>query len=260
MSAVSPVSEPGGRAWKLAELLDRTDYRVIISDEDREAVFRLRYQAYLNAKAIDPDFSERLSDRYDDLDNTTIYGLYVDGELAASIRVAVANAEFSDFASRPSFDDILAPQLEAGKVIIDPSRLVTNDKLSHEYEGLLPFLTIRVPWLIAARFRADTILATVRVEHQAFYRRVFGCEVKCEPRPYLKLTKPLSLMTCDFQAKRDWVHRRYPVFCSSEFERRMLIDGLAGAVVQKDAATAPIRKTSTNGSADGAARVGRRVA
>jgi len=223
MSFVSPASEPTSSVERQLELLDKADYRAIVSDEDREAVFRLRYQAYVREGAIDPDFSERLSDRYDDLDNTTIYGLFIEGELAASIRVAVATAEYSDFCSMPSFADVLQPYLEAGKVLIDPSRLVTDHRLSHRYPSLLPFLIIRVPWLVAARYEADIILATVRREHQAFYRRIFGCVPVCEPRPYLQLVKPLSLMTCDFPARRDWVHRRYPVFRSSEFERRMLV-------------------------------------
>src|SRR5690606_18461967 len=68
------------------------------------------------------------------------------------------------------------------------------------------------------------ILATVRAEHQAFYRRVFGFRLLCDPKPYASLIKPLSLMALDFAEARDRVHRRYPVFRSTLFERRMLFD------------------------------------
>ncbi len=73
-------------------------------------------------------------------------------------------------------------------------------------------------------FNADIGTATVRAEHQAFYRRVFMHKVLCPPRPYPTLTKPLSLMAVDFHAKREKVFQRYPIFRSTFFERRMLFE------------------------------------
>jgi hypothetical protein len=46
----------------------------------------------------------------------------------------------------------------------------------------------------------------------------------CPPRPYPTLTKPLGLMAVDFPAKRDQVFARYPLFRSTEAERRRLFD------------------------------------
>jgi hypothetical protein len=46
----------------------------------------------------------------------------------------------------------------------------------------------------------------------------------CSPRPYPLLAKPIGLMTIDYQAVAEQVHRRYPFFRSTLFERRMLFE------------------------------------
>jgi hypothetical protein len=219
----SPASEPRSRSDRLYDLLDKSDYRVITGDEDREVVFRLRYEAYLREEAIMPNFARGLSDHYDDLDNTTIFGLFVDGDLASTIRVHIATTDYPEFPAMPSFPDALGPALAAGKVIVEASRHATEKEFSDAFPQLMPFMTIRMTWLAAEYFGADLYIAAVRKEHQAFYKRVFDGEVVCDPRPYNQLIKPLSLMTCDYRAQRDSVHNRYPIFRSSQFERRMLI-------------------------------------
>jgi hypothetical protein len=66
------------------------------------------------------------------------------------------------------------------------------------------------------------LLATVRAEHQAFYRKVFGHRLICEPRHYPSLSKPICLMALDYALARDRVAERNPFFRSTFFERRML--------------------------------------
>jgi hypothetical protein len=126
------------------------------------------------------------------------------------------------------FPDLLAPETAAGKTIVDPTRFVT-DRASSRAHPQLPYVTVRLAWLAAEFFNADLLLATVRREHQAFYQRVFGHRPVCEARPYPSLTKPISLMTCDYPARRDQVPRRYPFFRSAFFERRMLFERYAQA-------------------------------
>jgi hypothetical protein len=87
--------------------------------------------------------------------------------------------------------------------------------------------------MCARYFKADELLAAVRVEHQAFYRRIFQHRMVCAPRPYPLLAKPISLMTIDYPAVAEDVHRRYPFFRSTLFERRMLFER-APAVSRSD--------------------------
>jgi N-acyl-L-homoserine lactone synthetase len=208
---------------RVAELLDRVDCRLAVSKADREAIFRLRYQAYLSEGSIKPSFVQTFSDPYDDSDNVWLLGLYLDGELASSIRLHVATGASRDFPSRKVFADLLEPELDAGKVIVDPTRFVTDKHHSRVNPGL-PYATVRLAWLAAGHFGAGHLLAAVRAEHQAFYRRTFNHRLISDPRPYPLLAQPISLMTVQYASVADRVHQRYPFFRSSFFERRMLFD------------------------------------
>jgi len=214
---------------RVADLLNRVDCRVVDTDQDRKAVARLRYQAYLREGAIAPNFSKTFSDAYDDTENAWIFGLYLDDELASSIRVHVANEDYPVFPSLEVFPDLLEPELKAGKTIIDPTRFVTDPRLSRLYPGL-PYVTLRLCWLAAEHFSAEHLIVAVRAEHQAFYKRVFGHKSICGPRAYPLLKKPITLMTVHQAAVADRVYRRYPFFRSTFFERRMLFERQAPAM------------------------------
>ena len=91
----------------------------------------------------------------------------------------------------------------------------------------LPYATVRLGYMAADYFGADLVLATVRAEHRAFYKRIFGHQTVCEPRPYPTLAKPISLMTLHYPSERGRIVQRYPFFRSTLFERRMLFEGFS---------------------------------
>jgi hypothetical protein len=212
-----------GFSDRIAQLLDRIDCRLADSTEDREAIFRLRYHAYVQEGAIAPNFTQTFSDPYDDTENVWLFGLYLDGDLVSSMRLHVASEDNRDFPSRKVFADVLEPDLDAGKVIVDPTRFVIHKHHSRINPGLT-YATVRLGWLAGQYFGAEHLLAAVRPEHQAFYRRTFNHRPICEPRPYPLLARPISLMTVDCESVADQVHQRYPFFRSTFFERRMLFE------------------------------------
>ena len=81
------------------------------------------------------------------------------------------------------FGDVLHPRLDRGEVFIDPARFVADPEKAQRFPEL-PYLTVRLVFLACEYFNADTGLALVRPEHQAFYRRVFLNETIAEPRPF----------------------------------------------------------------------------
>src|SRR5215469_8442309 len=153
---------------RVAQLLDRIDCRTARSPDEREVIFRLRYEAYLREGAISPNLSGTFCDPYDDSENAWLFGLYLDGELASSIRLHIAMGDHRDFPSRKVFADLLEPELDAGRVIVDPKRFVIDRGRSRVNPGL-PHVTLRLAWLAAEFFAADHFLVAVRAEHQAFY-------------------------------------------------------------------------------------------
>jgi hypothetical protein len=70
-------------------------------------------------------------------------------------------------------------------------------------------------------FSTDLLLAAVRAEHGAFYRRVFGHRLACEPRRYPLLSKPICLMALDYPQACERLQRQ-PFFRSTLLERRAL--------------------------------------
>jgi hypothetical protein len=206
---------------RVMKLLNRVDYRRIETAEEKDSVFRLRYQAYMREGAIAPNAHQTFSDSLDNAPNVSIFGVYLDGQLASSIRLHVASPACGELPALNVFADILGPQLAAGRTIIDPTRFVADRELSRRYPELC-YVTTRLAWLASEYFETDLLLATVRLEHQAFYRRTFGHQAICPARHYPSLTKPISLMALDYAASRTSVPRRYPFFHSTHFERRML--------------------------------------
>lgn len=240
MGAVALASESASFAEHGAELLERLDFRRAETDEEREAIFRLRYDCYLGENAILPNFERRFTDPFDDKGNTWLFGVHLEGKLVASMRIVVATSEFPELPAMWSFGAELMPELEAGKIIIDPTRFVV-DKAVSRHNPMLAYMTARIGWIAGEYFQADTILATVRQEHRAFYRRVFNYKLIRDPRPYPTLLKPLGLMTLDYFAERERVNRRYPFFRSTFFERRMMFERFQEPVHSADQVRRPFQ-------------------
>jgi N-acyl-L-homoserine lactone synthetase len=235
LASVPAAAVPGrSLSDRVMGLLEQVDYRRADTHEDREAIFRLRYAAYLREGAIPSSPSERFCDALDDTDNAWIFGLYIEGELASSIRLHVATRQSPVLPALNVFSDLLSPETAAGKVIIDPTRFVVDRAASRRYPELC-YVTTRLAWLASEFFSTNLLLATVRAEHQAFYRRVFGHRLICEPRHYPSLAKPICLMALDYALARERVVQRRPFFRSTVFERRMLF-ARAPALARRSAA------------------------
>jgi hypothetical protein len=209
-------------------LLERVDYRLIETPEDKDHLYEMRYRAYRHAALIEPSRSERVSDRYDEAPNAWIFGIYVDDELCGSIRLHLLTSEWRTSFATELFGDVLHPRLDRGEVFVDGARFVADPERAKRLPEL-PYVTLRLAYLAADHFGADTTLAQVRAEHEAFYRRVFMHESISEPRSFPNVTKKVALMAWSFRAQRDQIMARFPIMLSSAFERRMLF-GRAGAV------------------------------
>jgi len=142
-SISDPVAPEGSFYDQVVRLLDRIEYRRADSAAEREALFRLRYQAYVRDGTIATNGEGMFSDPYDDRGNVYLFGLYLDGVLASSLRLHIGSAENPDFPSREVFPDFLQPEFDAGKVIVDPTRFVVDDGLARLHRAL-PYATLRL--------------------------------------------------------------------------------------------------------------------
>jgi len=214
--------------------LDQVDYRLAQTPEEKDEIYRLRYRAYLREGAIQPSTEGRVIDQFEDAPNAWTFGVYFHGELYSSIRVSVLTSEWRMSPSVELFGDVLHPELDKGKVIIDSTRFVADPEKARNFPEL-PYVTVRLGSMAGVHFNADYGLAIVRPEHHAFYRRVFLHETWCEPRSYPGLVKPVGLMAAHLPTVRDRVLTRYPFLRSSAFERRILFDRGGGRPSSSDA-------------------------
>jgi hypothetical protein len=214
-------------AERSTDPLEHVDYRLAETPEEKDGIYRLRYRAYLREGAILPSESERVTDRYDDLPNNFTFGIYLHGELYSSIRISVLTSEWRGSPSSEMFTDLIHPELDRGKIIIDPTRFVADPEKAKRFPEL-PYVTVRLGYVACGHFNAHIGLANVRPEHRAFYRKVFLQEPWGEPKLYPGLIKPVGLMAAKYPVIRDKVFQRFPYMRSSAFERRMLFERSAG--------------------------------
>ncbi len=213
-----------GFSRAVSEFLPLVNCRKPSNIGELESIYRLRYAAYLKEGALPPGAPELFKDQYDGAENSCTLGCYVGGSLASSIRLHVATKAEPRIPAMGVFADILQPLLDKGVKVLDPTRFVVDATAARLFPRL-PYATVRLCALAGAYYGVDLILATVRAEHQAFYKRIFGHRILCEPRVYPTLSKPISLMAVDYREIRDNVTERYPFFRTSAEELKAIFDG-----------------------------------
>jgi hypothetical protein len=213
---------PQSFADRVLRLLERVEHRVASTPEEREAAFRLRFEAYQKIGFLQRSDGERLYDpRYDDAPNAWITTTFIDGELAGTVRVNIGAGENAVLPGLQVFADVFVPKLSAGEVIAEFTRLAARLTLSSVYPELA-YVVMRPAFMAAEHGDADWAVGTPRAEHIAFYRRAFGATVWRSPRDYPGLTAKLACVGADYRLARQLVELRYPFFRSDPAERERL--------------------------------------
>ena len=126
----------------------------------------------MNEGAIETNRDHKIFDRFDEMPNSWIFAVYLDGALASSIRLSISSPEHPLSPSVDVFKDYLQPEVHRRKVMVDPTRFVADPELAGRFPEL-PYITLRLCFVACSFFNADLGLATVRAEHRSFYRRLF---------------------------------------------------------------------------------------
>src|SRR5438270_12800503 len=98
-----------------SDLLEQVDYRLARTAQEKEAIYNLRYRAYLREGAVEESPDQRITDHYDELPNAWTFGVFLDGQLYSSVRICVLNSEWRQSCSADTFGDILTPRLDRGE-------------------------------------------------------------------------------------------------------------------------------------------------
>jgi len=233
MSILEGVPELGFNE-RLQVFVRRVECREPITENERDEIYKLRYAGYQRAGMLPPGAPEYFKDRFDQSQNAKTFGLRVDGNLAASIRIHVASRKVPIAPAMNVYSDYLQPFLNEGKIFIDPTRHVV-DAVQARLFPKLPYATVRVAWMACEHYGADYVLATIPVPHQAFYRRIFGRTLASEARLYPGIAVPVILLAWDYPGVRDEVHSRYPYLTSTEAERQAIFGARSGSGAETNA-------------------------
>ena len=122
-------------------------------------------------------------ERYDNDTNAWITMTFVDGELAATTRLNLGRGEGSVLPSMAVYPDVVGPRLRSGHVILETTRLAANIEVSGSNPEVA-YVAMRPGYMAAAHFNVDLAVASPRLEHMAFYRRILQFSTWCAPRAY----------------------------------------------------------------------------
>lgn len=217
----SPSGATSQFALTLIDLLDRVHYRRVSPDDQLDPVYRLRYEAYRREDFIPVNSQQVTRDAYDEAPNCYCFGVYIDDRLVSSIRLHIATPEERTSPSRGIWPDVLDNIVDQGGSYIDPSRFTADHDASLAFPAL-PYLTLRMAVMACEHFKATYCISSVRPEHAAFYKRVFGSTQLAGEGFWGELTFPVCLYASYIPIMYPRVITRYPFFNSTAEERAML--------------------------------------
>lgn len=225
MSVLQDFSTPTF-SEKLLASLDHVEYRRILSHEDFEDVARLRYRAY-KAQNVLPVGAVNMLDDSDFDRQAYVFGIYHYESLVGTVRVHHVTPDHRVCQSSGVFPEAIAAFLDAGMVLIDPARFAVDPAAASDLP-FVPYVTLRPTIMGAIHFNADRVLQHVRPPHASFYKRVFLADTVVPPTMAGIYGFDLTLLASRVQEVRPQLMRRFPVFQSEPYERRLMFGNATG--------------------------------
>lgn len=219
----APVGENTAFNRSVLSLLERVEYRRCEAGEDIESIMRLRYKAYRSQSLVGEIPAGLVTDSLDGSPNCHLFGIYIDGRLASTVRLHHISAAEPFGPAMIVFPDILGPMIERGETFVQPSQFTADPDVGVNALAI-PYLSMRLTTLATVHFNATGCAGVIRKEHTAFYHRIFEAEQVGDARPFPPFTPLVMLYMAYSEQSLHSVLRRFSFLRSSGFERRMLFD------------------------------------
>ncbi|HET7413607.1 MAG TPA: hypothetical protein VFJ18_13195, partial [Pararhizobium sp.] len=156
-----------------------------------------------------------------------VFGVFYDERLISTIRIHHVTPDHPVSQTGKVFPREVQQFLDAGMVLVDPTRLASDTEAFKELPGM-HLLTMRLAVVASEFFNADRCLSMVVPQHGPFYRRMIESRMVAAPTEGTGLySQPLQMMASDFPNARERIYRRFPFFRAQPSEMRMLFGDLS---------------------------------
>ena len=151
--------------------------------EQREQVYRLRYECYRRKGSIDAREDEQFNDHFDELPNSFSFLVRsAEAPALATVRISVVRPDlgWTDSPVQHVYGDHPALQAMARESFVEASRLCFGQQARRDsFVRLVGNMAA-----LAEFYEAEWLAACPRVEHSEIYQRMFGFRPLAAPRQY----------------------------------------------------------------------------
>ncbi|MEL6594021.1 MAG: hypothetical protein AAFQ68_28215, partial [Bacteroidota bacterium] len=149
-----------------------------------QTAYRLRYQAYLESEAVDPNPDGKLKDTFDLQPNTFTHLIWYDGLPVGTVR---SHLHCEAFDWRPTecsnyFPVVVERELGAKTQYLESNRYAISPDLGRRQSLFAQSLIFRIHALCSAIYGCSHILTIVREKHLPFYQRFLAFDLLTEER------------------------------------------------------------------------------
>lgn len=159
-----------------------------VNREQLNKVFSIRYWAYKEINAIEADPSGVLFDEYDNEPMSSSY-LYMKDELVIGSIRASLYSQRTHWEAIPAFDtygEDIERELGKKKTILESNRFVI-DPLFQASFSRHSLQLMKAIFLNTKIFKPEYVITSVRLEHAAFYQKLFNFKIISPVRNYAGL-------------------------------------------------------------------------
>lgn len=220
LSPAAPAREIDKYTRMMLSYSKRIEYRRITAYEDFEEMGRLRAFSYSFNDTLVNKPKDVILDDIDFNPHSFCYVMYVDGEMALTLRLQHISSDNPEGPATEYFGDVVEPLMDQGMRFIIPGRLAINPLIENKSMGL-PLMALRLSALARRYFDADSVLSLIRKGHAAYHRRFFGASQVAPLRQFDDVTEPLMLFTTP-REKQAEIFQRHAFFNGMAHEERLL--------------------------------------
>ncbi|MGL4395598.1 MAG: N-acyl amino acid synthase FeeM domain-containing protein [Hyphomicrobium sp.] len=168
-----------------------------MTDDERRALFRLRYAAYRAFDGVEPTADGEYRDRVDDLSTTVHIGAYDGDKLIGCLRLCFSKPgdPLSTLPCAAHYPELKAVKQSSAGALMEVSRFAIDPAISNtSYRTTLYAALVRVALIAAEASAVHTILVATRPEWVRFYQYMLGFSPIAEPALYPPGTLKIALL------------------------------------------------------------------